>query len=416
VLSTSTSLRAAERVLEFVTDFFEINCSTPSWYAGRLWLIRLGYYKLTRPKKKSDDWIWIIDHTVQWGNEKCLAILGVRQSALPIAETILNHQDVEPLALLPVTHSNGDVVYQQLEDTISKTGVPRQIVSDHGSDVKSGIEKFCNKHPETCFIYDITHKSATVLKRELATDTRWSEFIKLAANTRIKVQQTELAAFAPPNQRSKARYMNIGELVKWATDKLLLIDYHQKDVTFEYDPKVLVDKLGWLIGYRKDLVQWNELLQVVKETENFVKFQGIYRDCEIDLVLQSTVDIKSKRAKLVRDELLDFVEQQAKKTKAHERLLGSSEIIESVFGKLKKLEQDQSKSGFTLFLLSMAASVAKTTKDVVHNALETVPTKQVFKWFKTNVGQSLHSKRVELNSIVKNSEQKRHQKFIAVEA
>ena len=416
MLSTSTSLRAAERVLEFVTDFFEINCSTPSWYAGRLWLIRLGYYKLTRPKKKSDDWIWIIDHTVQWGNEKCLAILGVRQSALPIAETILNHQDVEPLALLPVTHSNGDVVYQQLEDTISKTGVPRQIVSDHGSDVKSGIEKFCNKHPETCFIYDITHKSATVLKRELATDTRWSEFIKLAANTRIKVQQTELAAFAPPNQRSKARYMNIGELVKWATDKLLLIDYHQKDVTFEYDPKVLVDKLGWLIGYRKDLVQWNELLQVVKETENFVKFQGIYRDCEIDLVLQSTVDIKSKRAKLVRDELLDFVEQQAKKTKAHERLLGSSEIIESVFGKLKKLEQDQSKSGFTLFLLSMAASVAKTTKDVVHNALETVPTKQVFKWFKTNVGQSLHSKRVELNSIVKNSEQKRHQKFIAVEA
>ena len=59
----------------------------------------------------ANDWIWIVDHSVQWGKEKCLAILGIRQSQLPAAETILCHEDVEPLALFPVTKSNGDVVY-----------------------------------------------------------------------------------------------------------------------------------------------------------------------------------------------------------------------------------------------------------------------------------------------------------------
>jgi hypothetical protein len=90
VLSSSTSLRAASRVIEIVTSFFGLGLSVPSWYTGRLWLLRLGYYKLTRRKQKAADWIWIIDHTIQWGSEKCLVILGLRQRDLPAAETILN--------------------------------------------------------------------------------------------------------------------------------------------------------------------------------------------------------------------------------------------------------------------------------------------------------------------------------------
>lgn len=151
VLDACTSLRGAERTLSLISTFLNIKYTTPSWYSGRIWLLRLGYYKLTRAKEKADDWIWIVDHSIQWGNEKCLAILGIRQSKLPDAETIICHEDVEPLALFPVTKSNGDVVYQQLEETISKTGVPKQIISDHGTDVKSGIEQFCQKIPQNGF-------------------------------------------------------------------------------------------------------------------------------------------------------------------------------------------------------------------------------------------------------------------------
>ena len=69
-------------------------------------------------------------------------ILGIRQTRLPEAELYLKHEDVEPIALIPVEQSNGEIVFQQLEDNIQKTGVPKQIVSDHGPDVKSGIASF----------------------------------------------------------------------------------------------------------------------------------------------------------------------------------------------------------------------------------------------------------------------------------
>jgi hypothetical protein len=155
VLSAAASLRGASRTLETVLSLFAPALPCPSWYAGRLWLLRIGYYKLTRPKPKASDWVWILDHTVQVGVEKCLLILGVRLSELSRTDLVLGHEDVEPIALLPVRSSNGEVVFQQLEQTIDQTGLPREILADQGSDLKAGIERFCHQHPQTCSIHDI---------------------------------------------------------------------------------------------------------------------------------------------------------------------------------------------------------------------------------------------------------------------
>jgi len=63
VLSAAVSLRGASRVLEVLG----LAGPAPTWFTGRLWLMRLGYYQLTRPKVTATDWVWIIDHTVQIG-------------------------------------------------------------------------------------------------------------------------------------------------------------------------------------------------------------------------------------------------------------------------------------------------------------------------------------------------------------
>jgi len=405
-LTGRTSLRGASRVFEIVSSFFQLGQASPSWYSGRLWLMRIGYYKLFREKEISDDWIWIIDHTIQIGNEKCLIILGVRQSALPPAELYMNHEDVEPIALLPVKKSNGQIVYEQLEKVVEKTGVPRQILSDHGTDIKSGIEKFCQVHKQTCFTYDIKHKGASVLKHELGNDQSWKGFIQNASKTSKKVQQTPLAHLAPPNQRSKARYLNVDTLVNWGRNTLAYLDSLQGVGDCEYDPKVIHEKLGWLHQYRDQLAQWQELIDVVKSVEDYIKFTGIYPGCHIDLAKQLDMDLTTRRANNVRNELVCFVEQLSLDARDGERLLGSSEIIESVIGKLKSLEQDQSGSGFTGMLLSLPAMLSRTTQDVIQKALESVPTKKVFEWVKENIGRSVQSKKKEVLSIVNKSEQK----------
>lgn len=409
VCSAATSLRGASRVLTLIMAFFQLPVQSPSWFTGRLWLLRVGYYKLTRPKEVAEDWVWIVDHTVQIGAEKCFVILGVRLRAVATAERCLSHEDVEPIALCPVRQSNGAVVYQQLEDHVTKTGVPREILGDHGSDLQAGVARFCQHHPETSYIYDIKHKTAKVLQHELQEDPRWQEFTRLAAHTKHQVQQTALAFLAPPNQRTKARYMNLAPLLRWGTATLLFLDAQQYTPRGDIDPSLLAKKLGWLREFREALPVWHDLLQIMEAAESFVRKHGIYRGAYRALRAILTPLAQSARAKKVSHHLLAFVAHQSLQAKHHERLLGSSEVIESVFGKLKRLEQDQAKGGFTGLVLSVGAMVSTTTPEVVQHALETVSTKDVLAWCKQKLGQSVQAKRKAAFAVHATTEQKRDQ-------
>jgi hypothetical protein len=406
VLSAGVSLRGASQTLSVVFAFFQLEVPVPTWQTGRLWLLRVGYYKLTRPKEGAGDWVWILDHTVQVGNDKGLLILGVRLSVWQARRGRLTHEDMEPLALYPVRHSDGTVVYQQLEETTAQTGLPRAIVSDHGSDLKAGVERFGAAHPETRLLYDIKHKTAAVLKRELEQDARWSQFTQLAAQTKRQVQQTALAAFAPPNQRSKARYLNLEELVEWGQGLLTWLDAHPATL-----PMAGSEKLTWVQDFRTALHEWQECLHVVDITESLVRQEGFYQGLHGQLKKQLVGIAQTPPAQRVRAELLRFVAEEESQARPHEHLPGSSEVIESVFGKFKHLERDQARSGLTGFLLSVCALVATTTQDVIRQALETVSTQEVLKWCKDNLGLSVQALRREIFNAPDGAEQKWEQLF-----
>jgi hypothetical protein len=411
VLQAAASLRCASRSMGIVFETLSrSSLSMPSWYAGRLWLMRLGYYKLHRVKKQGRDWVWIVDHSVQIGIEKCLVILGVRLSQLSRDSMCLNHEDVEPITLEPVKKSNGEIVYEQLEEAVKKTGVPREIVGDYGSDLKSGVERFCQNHSETCFIYDIKHKSASLLKKLFEFDNVWQEFIRLTNETKQKVQQTALAYLAPPNQKTKSRYMNIDILIKWAKKMLTFL---QEGLQHNGDAEQIKEKIGWLLNFEEAIFNWNEILTVTQVTESFVRTKGFFAGSALQLKELLGVG-GSEDVQKIREAFIAFVTEQSEYVHENECLVGSSEVIESVFGKLKRLEQSQSKSGFTSFVLSVGALVATTTNDIIEKALQAVPTKNVFDWGKKILGPSVQSKRKKaLCSIIK-TEQKLDQLQMAM--
>lgn len=409
VLSAAASMRCAGRAIGIMGLSLGLLLPTPTWAAGRMWLMRLGYYKLTRAKDPADDWVWIVDHTVQIGKEKCLVILGVRLRDLPPPGQCVGHEDVEPIDLVPVEQSNGDVVYQQLEAAGEKTGVPREIVSDHGTDLNAGIVKFCQHHPETSAIYDIKHKTAAVLKHELEKDEDWDAFTRSANQTKRQVQQTALAALAPPNQKTKARYMNVDVLVTWGQRVLAWFDEALTEVNPIFDMEQVERKMGWITRFRSQIAEWGTLFEVVSTAESFVREQGIYVGAHLDLESRLQHVARTERTEKVCRELVTFVAEEASKARANERLLGSSEVIESVLGKMKRLEQDQAKSGFTGLVLAISALVSTTSKEVIQRALETVTTKQVLTWCREKLGQSVQSKRREVFAVLKVAEQKRNQ-------
>jgi hypothetical protein len=399
---SAISLRGSARVLGLVNDALNQPLeAVPCWSSVRIWLLRLGHYKLMRPKQIADDWCWIVDHTIQLGKTKCLLILGIRLSELPKGRS-LNYQDVEAIDLFPVERSTGEVVWEQLEQTALKTGVPRAIVSDYGSDLKSGIEKFCATQDNCVALYDIKHKTACLLKAELSKDKNWKLFTQQAAQTKNQLQQTVLSHLKPPNQRSKARYMNIEILLSWGTDTLEVIDNAEDHDEVE---KKQYAKLEWLNDHPESLEKWDELLQVTTLAEQAVRLEGITLSGHEVLETQfqeKLANLKYPAAIKMRDNLIDFVKTQGSVCKKDERLLGSSEIIESVFGKQKHLEQDYAKEGFTSLILGIGAFVGEMTVDTVKEALISTPVKRVVEWCKEELGETLQSKKIDAYSKIKN--------------
>ena len=252
VLSAAISLRGASQAIDLFCQILPLPLPlrSCSWTAGRFWLLRRGYYKLTRPKEYARDWVWIVDHSIQLGAEKCLLILGLRLANLPPVGTRVSHADVEAIALCPVTKSNGTIVWQQLEEAVEQTGIPREIVSDHGSDVRVGTRQFCEAHPETCAIDAMTHKAANVRKHPVEQDEEWHRFTSLAAQSKSQIQQTALAYVRAPKQQRKARYMNVKPLVTWGWNGLMTREPPTPLPVPEAERSQMEQKFGWIREFR----------------------------------------------------------------------------------------------------------------------------------------------------------------------
>ena len=79
--------------------------------------------------------------------------------------------------------------------------------------------------------------------------------------------------------------------------------------------------------------------------------------------------------------------------------LKCSQLIESLFGKLKSLEREQSKSSFTSLVLSMGAMVSKKTTEVLKKALESVNTNMINEWSREKIGTTIQVQRRELYAL-----------------
>lgn len=376
-----------------------------TYYSVRLWLLRLGLHQLNRPKKRADDWIWILDHTMQLGERKCLIVVGLRQSAWNTEDRCLRHEDVELIDLQPVTESTGEVVCRQMEAAAAKTGVPRAIVSDDGRDLHRGIALFREAHPTTAWMYDIKHKTACLLKHDLENDASWQEFVGEVNRFKQRVSVTPLACLLPPQQRGKARYMSIDVLVDWAEKCLPLLDRLGVLVRIGLDAGVVEEKLGWLRGYCPHVRRWREMLDLMETTEHYVRHRGIR--CEAATELASLLpNVTTEAACSLRKRLLEFVDNQARQVHKGECLLGSSEVLESIIGKFKGVAGERGQHGLTGMVLSVGALVGQVTVDTVRAAMMEVRARNVWEWCSSHLGPTLQCLRRRI-ALALGTEQKR---------
>ena len=131
---------------------------------------------------------------------------------------------------------------------------------------------------------------------------------------------------------------------------------------------------------------------------------------KFDLILKEKYPgIKTPLGLAMKDNVLSFIgEQQRECYYQNEKLPASSEVIESVFGKQKYIDGDQSGNGFTGLVLSIGAIVSTISDDLIKNAMTKIKTKDIFKWYKKHIKKSVQAERIRAFSSIK-GEQKSDQ-------
>ena len=389
VVHGGAALRAVPRIFDIMTDP-AVEPISPSASAVRSWLLRLGRFALSEKLPVAADWLLLIDHSVQIGAFKLCVIVGVRQSELPPPGQALRLADLHLIGLHPVSGSTGELVAEQLRAAAHRVGIPRGITSDHGSDVKRGCELFAAEHTQTRLNYDAAHHGALLLKKRLEAHSEWSSFLTQLGQVRSRLLQTMDAFLVSPSVRPKARYMNLASLLKWCRGilRLLLTDGPLSEAA-----RRARERYDWLKRSRGAISAWSRWEATIRTAVNLIRSAGLSAGCEEELQRRLTSRPPSERHARLEDELIQFVKKQSAGLQGRERLVGSTEVLESLFGKWKTLERQESQSGITSQALSLGVLVGKWPVARMLQGLLEVGVKHVASWCATNLPRSVQSQR-----------------------
>lgn len=383
VRQVGASMRGAAAGLALMASRLGLDIEMPSFGAVRSWLLRLGCYALTCALP-AGEWVLLLDHTVQIGPCKLLVIVGCPLASVPLGERPLRHSDLHLVGMSLMEHSTEKAVAAELEKACERVGKVRQCVTDGGTDVQGGVELFQQKHPEVAHTHDVPHTAAIWLKQIRGRDTKWSEFVAKLAQAGAKVRQTRDAHLRPPTVRAKARFMNVATTLRFAGRVLRLLDKGEPSARVK-------ENYAWLDEYRQEIANWRNEQAVVDVTLTHVRTHGIGQDTagQLDAAWSPLQLTQGTGAYDLATRMRTAVRNDSVQAKPGEKLVASTEVLESVFGKLKRLEGDYANDGFTGLTVALGAFLGEQTEEQTQKALEAVPKKEAESWVKKMVGTTV---------------------------
>lgn len=398
-LARGIGFRPTVTALETIFAWLAIEARIPTAETIRGWACRAGVAQLSQPIDSADDWIWMADHSNQIGNEKVLQILGIRAADLPPIGQTLRRDKLQVLAVVPGTVWKRDDVRREYRKLADRIGPPRFLVCDGAVELHESADTLNTNENDTVVLRDFKHFAANAFEKLIGTDPRFTGYLSEIGRSRSQIQQTELSHFTPPTSKPKARFMNLGPLLKWGN----MVSHHLSNAHSKARADVTADrmnaKLGWVRGYRKDLACWNRCEAVIQTSLKFINEQGVSHGVSVALgatlaELASSWPRPCPRSEALGEKLVAFVLESEQKLQPGERAWLSTENLESSFGAFKQLEGQQSKGGFTSLVAAMPMLIGEAwTAQRVRDCFTAVSVKQTRAWIKKNLGSTLTSKR-----------------------
>ncbi len=326
------------------------------------------------------------------GPQKCVVVLGVKKTDL-VSNFCPTLEQVETLVVKPVNSTPGDVIYEVLEE--AKAKIPGQtihaIISDEGSENKMGGRLFCEDHPEIIHLHDISHLINNLLKKELGNDPIWTRFKDEAAQCMQIVKLSSLAHLAPPRQRTKARMHSAFHLIEWG---IRLLEYIKREKANNVKIED-INKVNWIKKYQNAFRRYCGLSDLCKLVLELIHQRGYFQGMVEEFKKLAKQYARDKIVKSFYNKILDMLRMIELKIANSMSYLGSSEVLESLFGKFKAVEGDHASSGLTWLILAIPGLTGKMSESTVENAMMSVSISDITNWINENLGKTFLSKRKE---------------------
>lgn len=450
---TTISIRSIAKLYEELNKCHAID--TVSYSCIRQWVLRMGLGVLQQTVQKRNDWVYIIDFSIQLGTERCLLILGVTMEQLQNEGYSLNHKMVKVLDIYVQTNFNAERVHARLETTQANTGTPLQIISDRGADVKKGIELFCDNHNDVISSYDITHMIGIQIKHALSDNPQWKELQQELLSITQQTKQTELSFLRPVSMGTKARWLNISLQTRWLekiyqyetnsdfslinkglkiknSDEVFLkvessckTGNRQRQLRSQLSKKVFADrgqaqqwlnskglkdmegvafddagqirfyeKFNTLMHHKQFFFQLKQLCNMSEGIKTIIKNKGLSLDTLQELENLGVGLTFPWVRKVFNNIVNQLVAQHTYCRVGNQPLLCCSDIIESIFGKFK-VKAQQTVGGIYQTVLVIALICTDATEKMVGDILSKTKMSDVNDWFGEMMGKTNLAKRRE---------------------
>ena len=164
----------------------------------------------------SNGFIWMIDMSIALGTGKILTVLALNAHHHRLVADAPGFQNVHCIAVSVADSWTGEHIASFLERLISVMGRPAGYLKDSGSDLKKAIRLLDERGIGSPSIEDISHVIANLLKYWYCDHPMFEKFLSACGCVAGKLKQTILACLAPPKVHTKARFMNVHRLIRWA--------------------------------------------------------------------------------------------------------------------------------------------------------------------------------------------------------
>jgi hypothetical protein len=242
-----------------------------------------------------------------------------------------------------------------------------------------------------------------LLRKLLEANESWTGFVARLGQTKLKLKRTPLASCIKPSLRPKARFMNLAAPLRWARWCLRVLDDpwptggkfsdRQRTVLATLNRTSLEEKLGWLSDYRRAIERWCQWHEANQMVVRHVRRSGIAENSMEELQCQFEAMELSLFGRDVADAMIAFVAEQTSACWPDgKRLVGSTEILESIFGEPKPLERQQSESWVTGLMLVVGMLISRSSNEEIEKDLEATPWKAVEAWIDEHIGLMVQSR------------------------